>query len=255
VGRRLEVTAAELIRRCHRLVSDLGGLFYFAPGSLRRAAALGLSPSQWYFLGRGGALGDVDAAVVDSALGYFAPSVVAKYWDSGRAIVSPRTVTSAHIESCRNFGRDHLNGAPFLASFVPAAAKVLAASSTLALPLVAGLKTFPLPDDLPGAATQAVTAIREFSAGVHLLAVAAAGLDPKKAHWLTTPLGWESFGYQPSDTPRVTKQDRERLARADKLTRKLLEPAYSALSETEGSNLLRGLMEMKLRLPVPDLPG
>src|SRR5215472_13075652 len=83
----------------------------------------------------------------------------------------------------------------------------------------------------------------------------AAALGPKKAHWLTTPLGWESFGYQPSDTPRVTKQDRERLARADKLTRKLLEPAYSALSETEGSNLLRGLMEMKLRLPVPDLPG
>src|SRR5215470_9338222 len=41
--------------------------------------------------GRGGALGDVDAAVVDSALGYFAPSVVAKHWDSGRAIVSPRT--------------------------------------------------------------------------------------------------------------------------------------------------------------------
>ena len=93
--------AAELARRGHPVVSDLGGLFYFAPASLQRAAALGLSPSQWYFLGRGGALGDVDAAVVDSALGYFAPSVVRRHWDSGRAVVPPRAVATAHMECCR----------------------------------------------------------------------------------------------------------------------------------------------------------
>jgi hypothetical protein len=142
------VIAADLLRRGQQLAGELGGLFYFAPGSLQQASALGLNPSQWYFLGRGGALGDVHAAVVDSALGYFAPSVVATYWDSGRAIVSPREVTRAHI----------------------------------------------------------------------------------------------------------TEQDWERLAEADDLTRKLLEPAYSALTEREGDDLLRGLTEMKPRLPVPELP-
>ena len=96
-----------------------------------------MSPSQWYFLGRGGALGDVDAAVVDSALGYFAPTVVAEHWNSGRAIVSPREAARSHFECCRDFGRRHLGGAPFLPSFVPAAAKVLAAASPLALPLFA----------------------------------------------------------------------------------------------------------------------
>jgi hypothetical protein len=159
--------AAELVRRGHPLVSDLGGLFYFAPGSLQRAAALGLSPSQWYFLGRGGALGDVDAAVVDSALGYFAPSVIRRHWDSGRTVAAPRTVARAHMECCQDFGRRHLDGAPFLASFVPAAAKVLAAASPVALPLFAGMKCFALADDLPGAATQAVAMIREFGGGVH----------------------------------------------------------------------------------------
>jgi hypothetical protein len=248
------VIAADLVRRGHPLVGDLGGLFYFAPGSLQRAAALGLSPSQWYFLGRGGALGDVHAAVVDSALGYFAPSVVATYWDSGRASASPREVTSAHIDCCRDFGRRHLDGAPFLASFVPAAAKVIAAANPLALPLFAGLKIFPLAGDHPGAAMQAVTIIREFGAGMHLLAVAATGLEPKKAHWLTTPQAWESFGYQASDVPQVTEQDRERLAWADELTRKLLEPAYSALNEGEGDDFLCGLTEMKSLLPVPELP-
>ncbi len=211
--------AADLVRRGQPLVADLGGLFYFAPGSLRRAAALGLSPSQWYFLGRGGALGAVDAAVVDSALGYFAPTVVARHWDSGRAIVPPPEVTAAHISCCRDFGRSHLDGAPFLASFVTAAAKVIAAANPLALPLFAGLKTFPLADDHPGAAMQAVTTIREFGAGVHLLAVAATGLEPRKAHWLTTPQAWESFGYHADDVPQVTEQDRERLAQADDLTR------------------------------------
>src|SRR5215469_15727528 len=193
--------AADLVRRGHPLVADLGGLFYFAPGSLRRAAALGLSPSQWYFLGRGGALGDVDAAVVDSALGYFAPTVVARYWDSGRAIVPPRDVTGAHIDCCRDFGRSHLGDSPSLSRFVMAAAKVIAAANPLALPLFAGVKAFPLAADQPGAAMQAVTTIREFGAGVHLLAVAAAELEPSKAHWLTTPQAWESFGYQAGDVP------------------------------------------------------
>jgi hypothetical protein len=248
------LTPAELVRRAHPLVSDLGGRYYFAPVSLHRAAALGLSPSQWYFLGRGGALGDVDAAVADSALGYFAPLVVRRYWDSGRSVVPPQAAAAAHIECCRNFGRQHLDGAPFLVSFVPAAAKVLAEASSLALPLFAGVKTFALAEDLPGAATQAVTAIREFGGGVHLLAIAAAGLEPRKAHWLTRPDAWESFGYQAADAPNVTDQDTQRLAHADELTRTLLEPAYAALDEQEAEAVLNGLTEMTSLLPTPELP-
>ena len=248
------MTAAGLARQAHPLVADLGGLFYLAPASLARAAALGLTPSQWYFLGRGGALGDVDAAVVDSALGYFAPSVVAAHWDTGRAVVPPRAVAQAHIECCRDFGRRHLGGAAFLPGFVSAAAKVLAAASPLALPLFAGVKTVALADDLAGAATQAVAAIREFGAGVHLLAVATTGLEPSTAHWLTTPHAWESFGYHPSDIPHVTELDRQRLARADELTSTLLEPAYTALDQAEARRLLGGLAEMKTLLPVPELP-
>jgi len=242
------------VRRAHRLVSDLGGLFYFAPGSLARAAALGLSPSHWYFLGRGGVLGDVDAAAVDSALGYFASAIVAEHWDSGRAVVPPPGPGGNHLECGREFGWRYLGGAPFLASFVLAAAKVLATASPVALPLFAGVKSFPLADGLPGAATQAVAMIREFGVGVHLLAVAAVGLEPSKAHWLSTPGAWESFGYRPGAVPHVIELDRKRLSQADGLTRKLLESAYSALEKREGENLLRSLAAMKSLLPVPELP-
>jgi hypothetical protein len=124
----------------------------------------------------------------------------------------------------------------------------------VALPLFAGVKAFALPGDLPGAATQAVAAIREFGAGMHLLAVAARGLEPAKAHWLTTPHAWESFGYRPADVPAITGLDRERLAQADELTRELLEPAYAVLDEREGDDLLSGLTGLKAFLPVPELP-
>jgi hypothetical protein len=63
------------------------------------------------------------------------------------------------------------------------------------------------------------------------------------------------FGYRADGAPQVTDRDREPLAQADELTRKRLEPAYSALQEPEGDNLLSGLAEMKSLLPVPQLPG
>jgi hypothetical protein len=132
--------------------------------------------------------------------------------------------------------------------------RVLAGASPLALPLFAGVKTFALADDLPGAAAQAVTMIRQFGAGIHLLAVPATGLEPRKAHWLTTPAAWESFGHRPSDIPHVTDLDKQRLAQADDLTRTLLQPAYSVLDEREGNDLLAGLAGMKSLLPVPVLP-
>ena len=99
-----------------------------------------------------------------------------------------------------------------------------------------------------------MAAIREFGAGVHLLAVASTGLEPSKAHWLTTPHAWEGFGYQHSDIPPVTELDRQRLARADELTSTLLEPAYTTLDQAEARRLLGGLAEMKTLLPVPELP-
>jgi hypothetical protein len=45
---------------------------------------------QWYFVGRGGVLGDVEAPVVQSAFGYFAPAVVAKMWNGAREKIAPR---------------------------------------------------------------------------------------------------------------------------------------------------------------------
>ena len=50
------MTVDELVQGACPEISYLGGLFYFAPHTLARAAELGLSSSQFYFIGRGDVL-------------------------------------------------------------------------------------------------------------------------------------------------------------------------------------------------------
>jgi hypothetical protein len=249
------VTVDELVERACPEISYLGGLFYFAPRTLARAAELGLNSSQFYFLGRGGVLGDVRAAVADSALGYFAPSVVARHWDAGKKVLPPPEIARAYLECCREFGRRHLSREDRLEPFCAAATQVLNAASPTALPLFAGVKSLPLAEDLPARAMQQVTALREFRGGVHLMAIVASGLEPRVAHWLTRPDAWANFGYRDSDIPRVSDEDKLRLLRAGELTDQLTRPAFSVLDESAAIALLAGLAEMRASLPLPEFPG
>jgi hypothetical protein len=49
---------------------DIGASFYFDPATVARSKELGLDGYRFYFLGRGGVLGDVDSAVIHSAFGW-----------------------------------------------------------------------------------------------------------------------------------------------------------------------------------------
>jgi len=249
------VNVGELVGRACPEISYLGGLFYFAPQTLARAAELGLSPSQFYFVGRTGVLGNVSAAVADSALGYFAPSVVVRHWDAASKVLPPSEIAAAYLECCREFGRHYLGGEDWLGQFCAAAELVLNAASPLALPLFAAVKALPLAEDFAARAMQLVTFLREFRGGLHLMAIVASGLEPRVAHWLTRPDAWENFGYQPSDIPEVGEEHRERLMRADKLTDQLTAPAFSVLDEPATEGLLSGLAIMRVRLPLPEFPG
>jgi hypothetical protein len=243
----------QLVGEASSLIWHSGGMYYFAEESLARAVELGITPSEFYFLGRGGALGDVDAAVADSALGYFAPTVVQRHWRApvGR---SPRDITLEYLECCRSFGRHHLTG-DWLPAFCTSASDVYTAASAPALPLFAGFKSLPLPEDPAARAMQLVVGLREYRGGMHLLAVVASGLSPMVAHWLSTPWAWENFGYAKGDAPDVGDVDRERLSAAVELTDRLVAPAFSVLDDNGARALLAGLNEMKSQLPTPEAPG
>ena len=132
------MTDDELIALTCPIIQAAGSSFYFAPATTARGEALGLDRSQFYFIGRGGVLGDVEPAVVTSAFGYFNPAVVAVMWNAGKAKVAPRVAGALYLECAAEHGRAHLAGVAGLDAFNAAAEKVVEAADVDALTLFAG---------------------------------------------------------------------------------------------------------------------
>src|SRR5271163_903437 len=141
---------SELVSATSPAIALRGSAFYFSPPTLERGKALGLDGFRFYFLGRGGVLGDVEWPVVYSAFGYFKPSVVEKMWDSGRQKVSPREAGRVHYEACANYGRAHLGEVKGLGEFCEAATTVVEAADAAGLTLFAALSAEPMAPDVAG---------------------------------------------------------------------------------------------------------
>lgn len=235
----------ELITSTAPAVSTLGSSFYFVPATRERGKELGLDGFRFYFIGRGGVLGDVEVPVVASAFGYFEPGLLKTMWESARRLVSPREAGRAHLECARGYGRAHFAGVAELGGFCAAAEEVVAAADPAAMSLFAGYAAEPLPEDLPARAMQLVVVLRELRGGAHLLAVVASGLSPKTAHYLRRPADFALFGWSEEDVPEVTDKDHLAYAAAESLTDRLLLPAYGVLDSEGRDNLEVGIACMQ----------
>ncbi len=235
------MTPDELVAAACPTVNELGWAFYFTPETAARAQELGLDVFQFYFLGRGGVLGDGEADVVISAFGYFNPAVVRAMWDSARAVLAPRQGAREFLECAHRYGRRHFSSVQGLGPFCEAAHAVVQAADIQGLPLFAGAAAEPLPDDLPARAQHLVTVLRELRGSAHLVSVVASGLSPQTAHWLKRPEMWTTFGWAESDAPTATDADRAALAAAEELTDRLVRPAYAVLDDGGAGALLSGL--------------
>lgn len=242
------MTPDELIAVACPKIGSMGSAFYFAPETLEKGKQLGLDGFRFYFLGRGGVLGDVEPRVVASAFGYFEPSLLARMWSSAKEVVSPRDAGRAYLECCRDFGRARLASLPGLNELCQAAEKVNDAADPAGLALYAGISAEPLADDLPARAMQLVAVLRELRGSAHLLAVVATGLEPRTAHYLRRPGDLGLFGWSADDTPTPTEEDRRKLSEADTMTDRLVRPPYSVLDEAEREALVRGLERMETAL-------
>jgi len=245
----------ELITSTAPAVSALGSSFYFAPETVERGKALGLDGFRFYFIGRGGVLGDVEAPVVASAFGYFEPGLLKTMWDSARRLVSPREAARAHLECAHQYGREHFAGVAELGDFCASAEAVVAAADPAGMSLFAGYSAEPLPEDLPARAMQLLAVLRELRGGAHLLAVVASGLSPKAAHYLRRPADFALFGWSEEDVPEVTDEDHLAYASAESLTDRLLLPAYGVLDSTGRDNLEVGITRMQAAVAAGSWPA
>lgn len=244
-------TTTDLLDAACPRINAIGGTYYFDAETTAAGKKLGLDGYRFYFLGRGGVLGDVEAAVVSSAFGYFNPAVVDRMWTTGRerTSLSPRELSRRHLECAHEFGRRHFADLPGLESFCEAAEAVNEAADPTGLALYAAIAAEPFPADLPARAMHLVVVLREFRGSAHLVSVVATpGIDPRTAHAIRRPDAWTMFGYDESDKPVPTAGQRSALAAAEQLTDQLVYPAYDVLDDKQAAALLTGLTGMEQAL-------
>lgn len=232
----------------------IGGMapaWYFAPATTERGLALGLDPFHFYFLGRGGVLGDVEPAVITSAFGYFKPAVVERMWNEARQIAGARETGRLYMDCCQEFGRARLADVEGLEAFCDAAGAINDAADPAGLALYAGTNAEPLAADPPARALQLATVLRELRGSAHLVAVLASGLDPKVAHFIRRPEMFATFGWTEAETPTVNDEDRKKLEAAEALTDTLLAPAFSAVDDAGRQAMVSTLGRMQAALADP----
>jgi hypothetical protein len=242
------MTPDALVKAACPTIATLGGQFYFDPATIARGKEHGLDGMRFYILGRGGVLGDVEPAVVQSAFGYFSAGVITKLWNSAREKLGPRDAGRLYHQCTAEFGRAHF-GKLDLEPFCAAAEKVVAAAHPAALALYAAWAAEPRVEDAPGRAMQLAVVLREFRGSAHLVAVLASGVHPEVAHFIRRPEMYKGFGYDDTNPPSVSDADHAGLVAAETLTDQLVLPAYSALDAKEAKALAAGAEAMLAAAP------
>lgn len=242
------MTTQDLMSHVCPKISDLGWSYYFTPETMARGRELGLDGLRFYFLGRGGVLGDVESGVVHSAFGYFERGFVDTMWTSGREVIAPRVAGREYVACAAGHGRLKLGDVGGLDAYNAAASVVNAAADDTGLSLYAGARCEPFVDDAPGRAMQLTALLRELRGSAHLLAVRAVGLSPLQAHTIKRPGDLAMFGWTDADAPDVTDELIRLRADAEVLTDDLLAPAYRALDAAGQQALITGIDAIQVAL-------
>jgi hypothetical protein len=227
-------------------IAQLGSAWYFDADTLATGKEHNLDGLRFYFLGRGGVLGDVEPEVVMSAFGYWSPSLITKMWTSAKERMAPRDAARLYLTCCQAFARKRFADVDGLEAFCAAAEQVNAAIDPAGLALYAGVAAEPLPDDAPARALQLCTVLREARGSAHLVGVVASGLRPRIAHAIKRPTEGKVFGWD--DEPVPTDDERARWQQAEELTLRQLEPWFGVLDDAGRQALVTGLDGMTAAL-------
>ncbi len=228
-------------------LKDVVGGFGFAwmtdPGVRARAKTeLGLRGRAMYHLGRGGALGDVEVDVVAAAEAFFPYDVVRVHWTEGRAVMAPRDAALAYADFCSAYARDRFEAVPQRA--VDLLERVVDGAEPLGLPLFAGWRALPRPDDAAGRLGLLLNVLREHRGSVHAAAVAAVGMYPLAAI-CSGSYGLDNarFFEWPEPYPDAAEH-RADWERAEELTCAAAGRPYAVLSEAERAELVTLLVAL-----------
>jgi len=246
----LTMQTKQLVHEVCPPIGKLGAAWYFDPNTLQVGKELGLDGLRFYFLGRGGVLGDVEWPVVQAAFGYFKPSLVEKMWTTAKQRLAPRDGAKAYLGCCADFGRAHLEAVDGLGAYCEAGEAVIecAMADCAALSLFAGVASEALPADMAARAMVVTATLRELRGSAHLVAVVASGLATPVAHRIARPEATGFFGWEEGEVPEPTDADRAALVAAEALTDTLVERCYGVLTDDGAGALRTGLTSIAAAL-------
>ena len=176
------LTPAQAADGVKKPVGDLGFSWMASPDVRARGKAeLGLRGRALYHLGRAGVLGDVPVEVVVAVEAFFPDAVVRAAWEEGRQLVAPLDAARFYAGCCADVGRARFADDEPTARCAALVERVVDAAEPLGLPLFAGWRLMPRPDDPPGRLAVLLNVLREHRGSVHAAAVAAMGIPPLAA--------------------------------------------------------------------------
>ncbi|MFM7263592.1 MAG: SCO6745 family protein [Acidimicrobiales bacterium] len=237
-----QMTSLELVNRTKVTIGGLGARYMLHPETAAIGTAAGYENGwAWYFTGRGGVLGDVDASVVASAFGFFGEPMVRMMWEEGTKVEGARAAGTRYAAACAEFGRRRLQGATGLERFNELAERVMSAVDGSGLSLFVALRAEAAPADPAGRAYWNICLLREWRGSEHVVAVRASGLTPAQAILTGYPdaatgikeASRRGFGDgHPDATPLADVR-----RRAEELTDTLQAAGYDVLSAGERAEL------------------
>jgi hypothetical protein len=220
-------------------IGFLGGRWMASKATYAYGDRFGFQGRTFYYLGRGGALGDVRPEVVSSAMAFFPYAYVEELWRQGRAIMDP-TEALAHFSECNwTWGRQRLATAPELERTAELVAAAIDDIDASLLSLFAGWREAPRPDDPPALASHLMHVLREYRGGCHAVAIQAAGITPLEATIAGRfgVSGAQSIGWD-GEMPEITDDIRERRTAAETLTDQLVARAFEPFDDAERDELV-----------------
>ncbi|MFA1547711.1 SCO6745 family protein [Actinomadura chokoriensis] len=234
-----ELTAAETVRAADETVHDIGAKWMLDPAVSRHGKELGYAnPFAFYFAGRGGVLGDVDAEVVSAAFGWFEPGFTRAMWENGIAVAGAREAARRYTTAFTAWGEQHLPDDRRLSEL---AGRVVETAAGSGLPLFAGWRAEPLPESGPARLVQVLHVLRELRGGLHLVATTAVGLTPLEAALTHGGEGRAKFLAWQGDFADCTALKPLRLEAeeiTDRLAAKVYERALSPSERAEFADLV-----------------
>ena len=215
---------------------------------------LGLHRYEFYGVGRGGVLGDVDSAAVAEAFTFFAPEAVERFWGATQK-ADPVVTARQYLEAAYQYADRTFGAVPVevLAPYAAAAHQVVGAVEQGHHRLVDGYRQYPVPENPVHAAYLGAILMRELRGCVHIDAVAEAGLTVEEACYLSDADNFRRHGYTEADVPVVTADIEARKLRAEQITSAAMADYFAVLSDEERQHLRDGALAMydALRSPVP----